>query len=812
MNGMMTGASESLDSDALLRSIAGPADVKRLSDVEVHELCRQIRSTLLRYGHLHGGHIGSNLGMVEATVALHRVFDSPRDRIVFDVSHQSYVHKMLTGRAAAYLDADRFGEVTGFTNPGESEHDQFVLGHTGTSISLACGLAKTRDMEGEASGIGNVVAIIGDGSLSSGVAFEGLNNAAEQGGNLIVIVNDNEMSIAGDFGGMYGPLARLRASGGTAQPNLFEAFGFEYRYVGRGNDVDALTAAFREVKDIDYPVVVHIHTLKGAGYPDCGCGCGRDAGLSVPSERPDDANREGHGMHGAIERDGSSCQDAAPKSSASDTSVRPACNVSHTEPWHSDHCNLSDHDPHEGQCEASHWQNPDAALGRPDDPRKHYGKLAMAALEPRFASEPGLVVISPATPGSNGITHEFRERAGAHYVDTGITESHAVAFAAGIARAGGTPVVATTASFFQRAYDQFFQEMSLNRSRVTVLDFLGGLSGSDNTHSGAYDVTMFANIPGVTMLAPTSQADFLADLAWATMPDGHDDGARKPDDWTCLSTTEGGGIADAHGGIGGNAFAHDHAGEQRAAGDASAGCGGLVAPPDGPVVIRVPGEPILAAERDASLLPLTGGRPVPQVVSDDAATADADCDSPRSSHPSHPSGNPSDALPIGQMSDPLAWRVTHAGSRVAIVGLGNTYPLAERTAAALMRDRPVAAVGRRTDAGEDTASGYGSSGTSLNITVIDPRQCSSLDVAALESLREDHELVVTLEDGQLEGGWGEKVTAYYANHRVDGARTPRVLNFGADKEFTDRVSLADLNERYGLTVAHLAKAIRAALV
>ncbi|WP_374188905.1 1-deoxy-D-xylulose-5-phosphate synthase, partial [Bifidobacterium breve] len=451
----------------LLRRITSPADVKALSPNTLNELCREIRTTLLHYGHIHGGHIGSNLGMVEATVALHRVFDSPHDRIVFDVSHQSYVHKMLTGRAAAYLDTNRFGDVTGFTNPDESDHDQFVLGHTGTSISLACGLAKTRNMEGPDSGIGNVVAVIGDGSLSSGVAFEGLNNAAEQGGNLIIILNDNEMSIAGDFGGMYGTLARLRASGGTAQPNLFNAFGLDYRYVEHGNDVDALVAAFEEVRNIDHPVVVHIHTLKGAGY------------------------------------------DGEPTSSA--TRIHPSSNLSHREPWHSDHCNLSDHDPHEGQCEASHWQNPDSAIGKPDDPRKYYGKMAMAALEPRFASEPGLVVISPATPGSNGITHEFRERAGSHYVDTGITESHAVAFAAGIARAGGTPVVATTASFFQRAYDQFFQEMSLNRSRVTVLDFLGGLSGSDNTHSGAYDVAMFANIPGITMLVPTSADEYLAD-------------------------------------------------------------------------------------------------------------------------------------------------------------------------------------------------------------------------------------------------------------------------------------------------------------
>ncbi|WP_241519575.1 1-deoxy-D-xylulose-5-phosphate synthase [Bifidobacterium callitrichidarum] len=683
------------DSDTLLRGITSPADVKALSGEQLHELCREIRRTLLDYGHLHGGHIGSNLGMVEATVALHKVFDSPRDRIVFDVSHQSYVHKMLTGRAAAYLDADRFGEVTGFTNPDESEHDQFVLGHTGTSISLACGLAKTRDMEGPASGIGNVVAIIGDGSLSSGVAFEGLNNAAEQGGNIIVIVNDNEMSIAGDFGGMYGPLARLRASGGTAQPNLFEAFGFDYRYVERGNDVDALVDAFAEVKDIDHPVVVHIHTLKGAGYAGGQAAdtaaSGEIAGHDVADERAASAVNPGN-----------------------DTGVKPTENIAHAEPWHSDHCNLSDHEPHEGQCEASHWQNPDSSLGRPDDPRKHYGKLAMAALEPRFATEPGLVVISPATPGSNGITHEFRECAGAHYVDTGITESHAVAFAAGIARAGGTPVVATTASFFQRAYDQFFQEMSLNRSRVTVLDFLGGLSGSDNTHSGAYDVAMFANIPGVTMLAPTSQSDFLAGLAWATMPAG---------------------VAGA---------------------------------PDGPVVIRVPGEPILAAERDTSLLPLTGGRGIANVC----GTA----------------GDHSD-------TDMLSWRVTHVGARVALIGLGNTYPLAERAAVELAEHH------------------------NIDATVIDPRQCSTLDTAALESLRAEHELVVTLEDGQLEGGWGEKVTAYYANHRIadgcgDGtghaehtSGNPRVMNFGAAKEFTDRIPLAELNERYGLTVPAIVAAV-----
>ena len=685
----------------ILSAIHGPADVHALDAAELPALCGEIRTTLVRYGHVHGGHIGSNLGMVEATVALHRVFDSPRDRIVFDVSHQSYVHKMLTGRADAYLDPAHHDSVTGFTNPDESAHDQFVLGHTGTSISLACGLAKSRDLTGGmdgGSGIRNVIAVIGDGSLSSGVAFEGLNNAAEQGGNLIIVFNDNEMSIAGDFGGMYGPLARLRASGGTAQPNLFNAFGLDYRYVEAGNDVSALVAAFEEVRDIDHPVVVHIHTLKGAGY-------------------------DGEETH--ADRQTAS---ASPVSFDSPTGVHPTDNVNHSEPWHSDHCNLSDHEPHEGQCEASHWQNPDAAIGKPDDPRKHYGKMAMAALEPRFAAEPGLVVISPATPGSNGITHEFRERAGAHYVDTGITESHAVAYAAGIARAGGTPVVATTASFFQRAYDQFFQEMSLNRSRVTVLDFLGGLSGSDNTHSGAYDVTMFSNIPGATMLVPTSARDYLADLAWATAPAGS---------------------ADA---------------------------------PAGPAVIRVPGEAILTAERDATLLPVTGGQIAdrPQSTSLPVSVSSA-------------SGGISAATVRGTVSvtaqragvrHMLDWRVNQTGSQVAIIGLGNAYPLAEQTAAALSDD-------------------YG-----ITATVIDPRQCTSLDSDVLESLRDGHQQVITLEDGQLEGGWGEKVTAYYANHHVsDGSRNPHVLNFGAAKEFTDRVSLGELNERYGLTVEQVTEAI-----
>ena len=632
----------------ILSSIHTPADVHALSAQQLRDLCLEIRATLLDYGKKHGGHIGSNLGVVELTVALHRVFDSPRDRFIFDVSHQSYVHKMLTGRAEAYLDQSRFDEVTGFTNPLESEHDSFVLGHTGTSISLACGLAKTRDMQRGAAGestIGNVIAIIGDGSLSSAIAFEGLNNAAEQGGNLIIIVNDNEMSIAEDFGGMYGQLAKLRTSNGMAELNLFKAFGLDYRYVEQGNDVDALVEVLNEVKDIDHPIVVHIHTTKGLGFND------------------------------ETEADNGS-----------------------------DGCNQTNPQPHAGQCEANHWQDPEASLGKPLDARKYYGEMAMASLERRFDNEPGLVVISPATPGSNGITRDFRERAGAHYVDTGITEEHAAAFAAGIARAGGRPVLATSATFFQRTFDQLQQELALNHVPATLLIFGAGISGADNTHSGTFDMTMFANVPDVTCLAPASGEQMLDMLAWATGPSGH-----------------------------------------------------------GVVAIRMPGEQILALER----------------------AADMAFDPLQRAEEHDPAVNIAGACPFAR------YQIVQPGRDVAILGLGNTMPLAAEITSAL------------TENDEEHAA--------ITATLVDALQYSTMDAELLAMLADGHRLVVTLEDGQLEGGWGEKVTAFYANSSNTKASHVRVLNFGAAKEFTDRVPLGELNERYGLTSETIVSRIRGIL-
>lgn len=632
----------------ILSSIHTPADVHALSAQQLRDLCLEIRATLLDYGKKHGGHIGSNLGVVELTVALHRVFDSPRDRFIFDVSHQSYVHKMLTGRAEAYLDQSRFDEVTGFTNPLESEHDSFVLGHTGTSISLACGLAKTRDMQRGAAGestIGNVIAIIGDGSLSSAIAFEGLNNAAEQGGNLIIIVNDNEMSIAEDFGGMYGQLAKLRTSNGMAELNLFKAFGLDYRYVEQGNDVDALVEVLNEVKDIDHPIVVHVHTTKGLGFND-----------------------ETEAYNG------------------------------------SDGCNQTNPQPHAGQCEANHWQDPEVSLGKPLDARKYYGEMAMASLERRFDNEPGLVVISPATPGSNGITRDFRERAGAHYVDTGITEEHAAAFAAGIARAGGRPVLATSATFFQRTFDQLQQELALNHVPATLLIFGAGISGADNTHSGTFDMTMFANVPDVTCLAPASGEQMLDMLAWATGPSEH-----------------------------------------------------------GVVAIRMPGEQILALER----------------------AADMAFDPLQRAEEHDPAVNIAGACPFAR------YQIVQPGRDVAILGLGNTMPLAAEITSALAEND------------EEHAA--------ITATLVDALQYSTMDAELLAMLADGHRLVVTLEDGQLEGGWGEKVTAFYANSSNAKASHVRVLNFGAAKEFTDRVPLGELNERYGLTSETIVSRIRGIL-
>ncbi|MDE6243436.1 MAG: 1-deoxy-D-xylulose-5-phosphate synthase, partial [Muribaculaceae bacterium] len=246
-----------------LSKIKSPADFRGASIEELADLCRQLREAFLVKLSNHGGHVGPNLGLVEATVALHYVFNTPEDKIVFDVSHQTYIHKMLTGRVQAFLDPAKYDDVTGYTAPSESDYDLFTIGHTSTAVSLAGGMAKARDLLGQKY---NVVALVGDGSLSGGEAFEGLDEGATLDSNFIVVVNDNQMSIAENHGGLYSGLARLRESNGTASDNYFKALGYDYLYVAEGNDLASLIDAFRKVKDSDHPVVVHLNTCKGLGY------------------------------------------------------------------------------------------------------------------------------------------------------------------------------------------------------------------------------------------------------------------------------------------------------------------------------------------------------------------------------------------------------------------------------------------------------------------------------------------------------------------------------------------------------------------
>lgn len=246
-----------------LEKINGPEDLKKLKKEELKELAKEIRDALMNRLSKHGGHFGPNFGMVEAIIAMHYVFNSPIDKFVFDVSHQSYPHKMLTGRKDSYLYEEHFDDVSGYTNPEESEHDLFNIGHTSTSISLASGLAKARDLKGEKE---NIIAVIGDGSLSGGEALEGLDFASELQSNFIIVVNDNDMSIAENHGGLYKNLKELRQSDGKCSCNLFKAMGLDYIYQNEGNDIEKMIETFEKVKDIDHPIVVHINTQKGKGF------------------------------------------------------------------------------------------------------------------------------------------------------------------------------------------------------------------------------------------------------------------------------------------------------------------------------------------------------------------------------------------------------------------------------------------------------------------------------------------------------------------------------------------------------------------
>ena len=569
----------------ILDKVNKPEDLKSLSIAEMNLLAEEIRKLILTKVNATGGHLGPNLGIVEATIALHYVFCSPADKIVFDVSHQCYPHKILTGRKEGFTNPEKYLKYTGYTAPEESPHDLFKVGHTSTSVSLAAGLAKGRDLRG---GKENVIALIGDGSLSGGEAFEGLDNAAVLGSNIIIIVNDNDMSIAKNHGGLYNNLKILRDTNGKAECNFFKSLGFEYHYIDDGHDIQKLIKTFEAVKDINHPVLIHMHTIKGKGFE-------------------------------AAELD----------------------------------------------KEHYHWIVP-GELDKKEEKAaaaEDYGSITIDYIEKKYRQDSSVIAISPATPAVSGFTNEFRNKAGIHYTDVGIAEEHAVAFASGIAKNGGKPVLAVMSSFIQRTYDQLSQDLALNNNPATILVFWGSISGADATHLTMFDIPLICNIPNIVYLAPTTKEEYLRMLDWSVVQNSY------------------------------------------------------------PVVIRVPcGEVISTGIADATDYSILN-----------------------------------------------KYKTEEQGSDVAILGLGNFFNLGKKVKKAL-------------------ADKLG-----INATLINPRFITGIDEELLASLKTNHRVVITLEDGILDGGFGEKIARFYGNSDM------KVLNFGAKKEFPDRVPLEELYERYHLT-------------
>ncbi|MDE6649133.1 MAG: 1-deoxy-D-xylulose-5-phosphate synthase [Muribaculaceae bacterium] len=429
-----------------LTEIKSPADIRKMNLPELKQLASELRTALIDKLSVHGGHVGPNLGMVEAVIALHYVFDTPDDKIVFDVSHQTYPHKMLTGRMQAFTDPAHYDDVTGYTNPGESPYDLYSLGHTSSAVALAAGLAKARDLRGDKE---NVVAVIGDGSLSGGVAFEGLDYGATLGSNFIVVVNDNQMSIAENHGGIYADLRLLRNTNGEGEPNLFRSMGYAYRYVKYGNDLKSLIEMFRSVKDIDYPVLVHINTIKGLG-------------LKPAVEDKEDFHFSG---------------------------------------------------PFDPETGAPKYEE---AKDAPED----YGDLFARIMLSKMKEDKRVVTITAGTPGVLGFNKSRRLEAGSQFVDVGIAEQSAVDVASGLAKGGMRPVAGFVSSFLQRAFDQFSQDIALNRQAATFVVFYGSMFGmNDETHLGFFDIALLSNIPNLLYLSPVCKEEFEAMLDWSVRQD-----------------------------------------------------------------------------------------------------------------------------------------------------------------------------------------------------------------------------------------------------------------------------------------------------
>lgn len=569
----------------ILDRVNNPCDIKGMKVDELCSLASEMRKLIVKKVNTTGGHMAPNLGIVEATIAMHYVFNSPVDKFVFDVSHQCYPHKILTGRKDGFLNEENYLKYTGYTAPQESEHDLFTIGHTSTSVSLATGVAKARDLKGENY---NVIALIGDGSLSGGEALEGLDNAATLGSNIIIVVNDNEMSIAENHGGLYDNLKLLRETNGKAECNFFKALGFDYFYLENGNNIERLIETFEKVKNYPRPVVVHIHTLKG---------CGLDVA--------------------------------------------------------------------EQNKEKFHWILPNTLDEKPVNMpiEETYTSLTVDYILDKSKQDKTVITINAGTPGAFGFTPDVREKLGKQFTDVGIAEEHAVAYASALAKQGVKPIFTVMSSFVQRTYDQLSQDLCLNNSPATILVYWGGISGADCTHLCVFDIPLMNNIPNLVYLSPTTKEEHLKMLDWAVNQTQY------------------------------------------------------------PVAIRVSsGELISTGMEDTTDYSILN-----------------------------------------------KYQVTEIGEKVAILGLGNFYSLAQ-------------------DVKSEIKNRFG-----IDSTLINPKFITGVDEELLEELKQNHKIVITLEDGILDGGFGEKIARFYGNSDV------KVFNYGAKKEFTDRVPLNELYDRYHLT-------------
>ena len=455
--------------DNLLDRLKLPQDLKKLSFRQLEALCAEIRSVLIHTVSKTGGHLSSNLGVVELTVALHKTFDAPKDQIVWDVGHQSYTHKILTGRKNKMDTLRQKGGLSGFPKPAESIYDAFIAGHSSTSISVAAGLARAKSLKAEP---GFTIAVIGDGAFTGGMAYEALNNAGHYKDRIIIVLNDNEMSISKNVGAFARYLAQIRSKPEyystrdkirkwiSAVPlvgkpmaklvsdsksylkemlyhsNLFEDFGFEYVGPVDGHDLESLCDAFERAKASDGPVLVHVDTIKGKGY-------------SFAEKQPD-------AYHGV-----------------------PQFNAKL------------------GSCE-----------NRPQDFSAVFGSWIVEAAE----KDTKICAITAAMKDGTGL-EEFAARYPERFYDVGIAESHAVTFSAGLAHGGLHPVFAVYSTFLQRAYDQVMQDMAIANEHVLLAVDRAGIVGEDGeTHQGIFDISFLSSIPGITILSPATYPELRACL------------------------------------------------------------------------------------------------------------------------------------------------------------------------------------------------------------------------------------------------------------------------------------------------------------